>query len=133
MIDKPEGWRSRNKKGSIDQERKSADNHYLGKRGKNSGRGKFELYDASVGGRSAVVNIEYDLKQTHAGSYRLAYGQMEVGEKLCSGQGKRFALQIQFMEGEEVVGDYMVVGADLFDDLVRMADEKATLQRNKRD
>lgn len=129
---KPEGWRSRSKKGSISEERRSAREHTLGKPGRNSGRGKFEKYDASIGGRDKVVNLEYDLKQTHASSYRVAHGQMKVGEKLCASSGQRFALQIQFMENKEVVGDYMVVATDVFEDLVKLAHAKASIQSTGR-
>jgi len=53
---------------------------------------------------------------------------MAIGMKLCAAQGVQFALQLHFMnEQQEIIGDYMVVSTELFDDMVKQLDVKTSV------
>lgn len=95
----------------------------LGKSGRNSGRGKFENYDYTVGGTGEAVALDVDQKETERGSYSFKLLDMQMGERLASRKGFNFALRVKFLKGKREVGDYTVVPTSLLNDLIENAQE----------
>lgn len=114
------GFRSakKKKKGSVERERSAARSRPLGKPGRNSGRGKNERYDFEVGSLRDVVAIDFDHKETEAGSYKISLKSWLQGTLISKGAGYNFGLQIKFLDGKRTLADLSVVPTEVLDALI---------------
>lgn len=126
---KPNGWRSKSKRkpGSLQREQSEAKKRPTGKPGKNSGRGRDERYDYTIGStKRAALAFDIDLKETEQLTYRLSSVALAGGLLVSGAAGRNFGLQIKFLKEGKSSGDYMVIPTDVFDDMVAVISGKET-------
>ncbi len=114
------GFRSANKKkkGSVEREKSAARARPLGKPGRNSGRGKNERFDFTVGSLRDVVAIDFDHKETETGSYKIALKNWLQGVLVSKAAGYNFGLQIKFLDGKRTLADVSVIPTEVLDALI---------------
>ena len=72
-----------------------------------------------MGGKRERIALDIDQKETERKSYTLKLADLNRGEvtsRMVKGYG--FGIRLKFLDGDELLGDYMIIPTGVFEDML---------------